>query len=150
MSVVDAITKATPFQQLCIALMLLIGGASTGMVYENHNHIQSGQVTLSEVQQQELITQIQNYDPFWDEAQEVNAMMQSTFEYPTDQNLRRTNNNLKISREAWASRGVGGNKELYQAYLKACEKVIDDLQTKKEANTAEMDKLYSKLNPTNN
>jgi hypothetical protein len=138
-NVTKFITSLPPFQQLCAAILTSFLLCSAGYVASDHNLIKSD-------------NEIQSFDVFSYKAQdEVKPMMDKALANPTEYNLRKANNHLKIGVQNWVNGEEGQNKELFQEYLDSCELVIDEKQAGNDitAEKAEMEKLYLKLNPEN-
>jgi hypothetical protein len=94
--------------------------------------------------------QTQAFDSFsYKASNEVQPMMREVLTNPTEENLRRANNKLKISYTNWAYRENGNNKQLFNEYLTACEKAIDEKQAGHDITVEikEVNRLYKKLNP---
>jgi hypothetical protein len=131
MNYYKVLSSITPYQQLCVALFLIMASFGTGYTVSQSSHSQN------------MDNQV--FDPFSNKVPEVDDMMQNVIAHPNPHNTLFAHNALVITYGNWADREQGKNKEAFKAYLDECLNVVDTYSTGSIPDLSEMERLKKEL-----
>lgn len=102
-------------------------------------------IFIGAILSQSAIFTDEHYNPYEDNVNKIDRMMQGVLKNPTEQNLGAAQDELFYTYYPWAERQTSENTDTFISYLEACNQVIIQKSNGIEPDTSEMIQLRNDL-----